>query len=107
MNGSPSKAVTVQEKAKEQVPAKSNNQPKKTTNNNKKNTKTNTTKEPEPEPKSNNTYLSSLTASDFVLTPEFNKDVTEYSLEITEDTSTLNISASVEDVKSKYEVFRK
>lgn len=111
VSGIPSKAVSVKEKPAEQPKTPTQTTPTKpskpvTTTN--KNTKTTAPKKEEvkkEEPvKSNNANLSSVTIDGFNLEPQFNKDTTKYSLNVNEDVKELNISASTEDTKAKYEI---
>lgn len=52
---------------------------------------------------SKNNYLSGLSVDGVTLSPEFNKDTLEYSLELVPETSKININASVEDANSSVE----
>lgn len=49
---------------------------------------------------SSNNYLSSLKVENQTLTPEFNKDTLEYSLNLSSDTQSINIIANKEDNKA-------
>lgn len=49
---------------------------------------------------SSNNYLSSLKVENHTLTPEFNKDTLEYSLNLQSDTESINIIADKEDKKA-------
>lgn len=49
---------------------------------------------------SSNNYLSSLKVENHTLTPEFNKDTLEYSLNLPSDTESINIIADKEDKKA-------
>ncbi len=62
--------------------------------------------QPEPEPKSNNNYLKSLTVSQGTLTPSFSREREDYTIEFKEDfdfstLETIDISATVENNKAK------
>lgn len=54
--------------------------------------------------KSSNNYLKSLTSHDGVLTPEFNKETTTYSVKVPKDVTKLSLSALPEDEKAKVEI---
>ena len=62
-----------------------------------------TTEKPKEE-KSNNKKLKSLEVENYKLSPEFNKDTTEYDLTIPDDVNSLEIKAVAEDKKSKVEI---
>lgn len=62
-----------------------------------------TTEKPEEE-KSNNKNLKSLEVENYTLSPEFNKDTTEYDLTIPDDVNSLEIKAIAEDEKAKVEI---
>lgn len=54
--------------------------------------------------KSSNNYLKSLTSHDGVLTPEFNKETTTYSVKVPKDVTKLSLTALAEDEKAKVEI---
>ena len=62
------------------------------------------TKADEEKKKSSNNYLKSLTSHDGVLTPEFNKDTTTYSVKVPKDVTKLSLTALAEDDKAKVEI---
>ncbi len=53
------------------------------------------------EKKSNNNKLSSLEIEEGKITPNFSKDVTEYTINLSKDVTSINIAAKAEDTKSK------
>lgn len=63
-----------------------------------------TTKKPEEEKKSNNNNLKSLEVVNYKLSPEFNKDITEYDLKVTDEVESLEVKAIAEDGKAKVKV---
>lgn len=60
-----------------------------------------TTEKPE---ESNNKALSSLTIDGYTLTPEFSSDITEYTLNVPEDVTSLEIDAVPEDDNAEVEI---
>ena len=60
-----------------------------------------TTEKPE---ESNNKALSSLTIDGYTLTPEFSSDITEYTLNVPEDVTSLEIEAVPEDDNAEVEI---
>lgn len=57
-----------------------------------------------PEEKSNNAYLKSLTIEGQEIFPEFNKETTSYTMQITNDITELDVKAEAEDEKATVEV---
>lgn len=72
---------------------------KQTTNNNS-NNKTNNNQTPVQREKSSDNTLKSLSIEGFDLTPEFNKDVTDYSISVPETTKNIVLKATANDNKS-------
>ena len=54
--------------------------------------------------KNNNAYLSSLTADSYTLDPTFDKETLEYSFEVNEGTTTININATPEVSTTTYKL---
>ena len=63
-----------------------------------------TTTNPEEKEKSKDSTLSALTVKEGTITPEFNKDVKEYNLNVPYETTEINITATPTDSKAKVEV---
>lgn len=63
-----------------------------------------TQEEPQEEKKSDNANLKSLTIEGQELVPAFNKETTEYTMQVTSDITELNIKAEAEDEKASVEI---
>lgn len=76
------------------------------TTTNKKPTNTTTKKEEKKEEveKSKDNFLSSLAVAEGVLLPEFNKEVKEYTLTVSNEITTVNVAATTSDQKASYTV---
>lgn len=61
-------------------------------------------KEEEPEEKNTNNNLSALNIKDVTISPEFNKDTLQYTVQVAEDVTKLEIEAKAENSKSKVEI---
>ena len=63
-----------------------------------------TNTKPEEEKKSDNAYLKTLTIEGQELIPEFNKETTSYTMQVTSDITELNIKAEAEDEKASVSI---
>lgn len=63
-----------------------------------------TSTKPEEEKKSNNAYLKSLIIENQELLPTFNKETTEYTMQVKSDVTELNIKAEAEDEKASVSI---
>lgn len=95
---SSSKTVTIKEKSSSSNGSNSSGNQTSSSNNNQNDTPDDSKKE---EKKSNINSLSSLSVSSGTLTPKFNSSKTEYSVNLSADQTTINVSAKATDSKAK------
>ena len=65
---------------------------------------TNNTPKTENVQKSNNSNLSALNIEGFTIYPSFNKETTKYSISVNQEINNLQVTASTEDEKAKYDI---
>ena len=100
---SASKSVTIEQPAPPTPPPSDNSGSSGTSSNN--NRPSNNTRPTETTPtESSNSKLASLAITEGVITPEFNSDVTEYSISVPNEITVLNISATAEDSAAEVEI---